>query len=868
MPRLRTLLFLALIPAVIAAVLVVRRESERADRKKYDLAEEVPLELDDTVIKKTISRLGTGFMVWERQRNDRWEIWVKKLSGGKEKRIVPAEEGRDHFCPKISPDGRILTYMSYPKGKTAYPGHAGKPGTLWMMNLASRKRRVIAQEARSYAEDRAVSWLDKDHLCYIDGQGYSIEFNVRNGESKRLIKQPHDSFGYLVSADRKHATSGTPEFALYDPEQQIIRNQQRVGGCQPFFTMDGKWGYWMGGAGGPVNKMRLATREIGQVLQRDDERLHGKRNYVYFPMVSPCQRLLAFAASPDKHDHFTADYDIYITHVHPQNFEIIGIPTRYTKFKGVDRFPDVFRRELPLGTHYVEGRTEMKFKIPTQFAGEDWQWYMTGRFKAEGRVITRVFERPGEYWVEARSGTQKLRGYVNVQPPRAPHVDGSRREGKDGIIVDFDEPVETDGASVTLAGGQVIKDWKVVNEGYAISLTLPQGTPEMAEVVLEGFRDRAQQPNRMAKAMVSVPSVAWPASDEGMVFVWENVKGRTALPNGTPCEVVPSGLAFWSDHGAMKMRGGWFDAPKAGELVSASCMKSNEVTVEMIITPQPMPNDKELHPIFSLANSEQQRNLTIGQRGKRLFLLMRTPETGADKPMEETQLAAVDSNQPHHLVIAYRKDRLSVWIDGTSAWTRSRIRGDLSNWGDMKLRFGASAEGTHAWRGMIDRVVVYDRCLSDEEIAQHSNSSIVAESKRDPLKEWKVVAKLVEASPVPSLQEFQPYTEALVRHLYEVISVREGGPLPGKQIAVSHWVWLGAQPLDAQQLKVGDTVELSLHREEEHAELKNLFVKDELIEGLAADRYHDVADWDDKIKKVQAHLVPGADKAVAKLVPQ
>ena len=105
---------------------------------------------------------------------------------------------------------------------------------------------------------------------------------------------------------------------------------------------------------------------------------------------------------------------------------------------------------------------------------------------------------------------------------------------------------------------------------------------------------------------------------------------------------------------------------------------------------------------------------------------------------------------------------------------------------------------------------------------------------------------------MPPLQEFQPYTAALVRHLYEVQEVKEGTPLPSKQIAVSHWIWLDSQALSTQHLKVGDTVHLTLHREEEHAELKSLFVKDELLEGLGADRFHDATDWDVEIMKTSS----------------
>lgn len=817
--------------------------------REDEVAEVVPLNLDESLIKKTIARLGNGYLVWERFRNNNWEIWTKKLNGGREKRLVPGEAGRDHFCPKVSPDGRRLAYMSFPNGTTPYPAHAGKTGALWVMQVSNRKRKLIAKEARSYAEDRAVTWMDATRFCYIDGQGYSTEYNLDTGKSRRLTRYAHDSFGYLMSSDMKHASSGVPEFARYDPEQQVIRHQQRMGGCQPYFTQDAQWGFWMGGAGGPLNKMRLATREVGQVLVRDDPRLHGKRNYVYFPMVSPCQRLLAFAASPDKHDHFEADYDIYVAHLHPQHFEIIGNPIRYTKFHGCDRFPDVFRKELPLGTHYVEGETEMEFILPKEFKGDNWHWHITGKFEAEGRSVKRLFAKAGEYFVDAKRGNTRVRGYVNVRAASPPKVQGVRRQGKDTIIIDFDEPVVPTQGVVKLADGTVLRDWQAIDDGFALSVPLPAGTADDATLTIEGFLDRAQKPNRMEQTEITVPSTAWPASDEGMVFVWENVDGRTKLPNGNPCEVKPVGLSFFNEHGAMKLRGGWFDAPDAGELVSSSCMKTHEVTVEMIVTPQPETRDKELHNIVTIANDAEHRNLTIGQRGSRLAMWLRTPENGPSGNVEESHLAMVDNNQPHHLVVAYKKDKLSVWVDGSEVLNRSRIRGDFSNWENMKLRFGAGMDGSHPWRGLIDRVVIYDRCLADVEIAQHSNSSIVAESKRNPVTQWKVVAKLIEASTTPTLQEFQPYTEALTRHLYEVVEVKEGSPLPNKQIAVSHWTWLNAQPLPAQKLKLGDTVELTLHKEEAHDELKALFVKDELIEGLTADRFHDAGDWDMEITK-------------------
>ncbi|MEZ0390468.1 MAG: LamG-like jellyroll fold domain-containing protein, partial [Verrucomicrobium sp.] len=605
--------------------------------------------------------------------------------------------------------------------------------------------------------------------------------------------------------------------------------------------------------GGPVNKMRLATREITQVLQKDDKRLNDKRNYIYFPMVSPCRRLIAFAASPDSHDHFEANYDLYVAHINPELMEIIGNPVRYTTFKGTDRYPDVFREELPLGSQYVEGPTEITFD-----AGEKgtWHWHITGGADYDGRTIKHAFQKPGEYWIEAQTepSGEKRRGYVFVSPSAPPLVEGSRREGKDGIVVDFDEEVESSQAVVKLGNGKPVQSWQLMEGNLSLSVKLPPEAREEESLVIEGFRDKAQMPNRMASTSLRVPLAAWPSSDEGLVFVWENVKGLTKLPNGNPCTVVPQGLAFWDERGAMKLRGGWFDAPEAGELVSSECRKTHEVSLELVLTPQGNIKDKEDRRILSLANNHLERNLMIGQRGPRLFLWMRTPENGPGGNLEETFLAVVQKDYPHHLVMAYGKDKLTVFVDGQQVYARNRIKGDFSNWEQMKMRFGASMEGTHSWRGMIERVLIFNRKLSDEEVSQHANSSIVMSGKRLPMKEAVVMARLVKASPVPPLQEFQPYTEALVRNLYEITEVVEGGGngptqldlKPRQQVTVTQWSWMGAQALASQSLKVGDVQQLRLHRSEDHRELESLFVKDSLNADFDAEALHDAGEWMEK----------------------
>ena len=114
-----------------------------------------------------------------------------------------------------------------------------------------------------------------------------------------------------------------------------------LGGCEPYFSHDGRWGYWMPGAGGPIDRIDLATGEVSTLVHKNDPRL-GERGYLYFPMVSRDGRLLAFGASAGEHDHFRSDYDIFVFPTDPETLEIVGPPIRLTDDPATDRYPDVF----------------------------------------------------------------------------------------------------------------------------------------------------------------------------------------------------------------------------------------------------------------------------------------------------------------------------------------------------------------------------------------------------------------------------------------------------------------------------------------------------------------------------------------------
>src|SRR5687768_15705427 len=87
-------------------------------------------------------------------------------------------------------------------------------------------------------------------------------------------------------------------------------------------------------------------------------------------MLSSDQRLLAFAASAGEHDHWRADYDVYLVETDPERLEAVGRAVRVAPHPATDRFPDVWVAPQPLGVHSGEAPLTVRLAAGPPRSGE------------------------------------------------------------------------------------------------------------------------------------------------------------------------------------------------------------------------------------------------------------------------------------------------------------------------------------------------------------------------------------------------------------------------------------------------------------------------------------------------------------------
>ncbi len=773
---------------------------------------------------------GQGFVVWESNRTGAWRLWIRDLDGSPPRQLTTEEDDRQHCCPHVSPDGQRLVYLRLPRGQAGYP-ESGAAGPMHLLDLDSGDDRVIAGEARTYFEHRAAVWRSASELIYIDAGGFTRSLDVVTGNGRQLTDRAEARHGWLINSRLTHATTGRPSFSTYDAGARRVEPATVLGGCQPYFSHDGRWGIWVAGAGGPIRALELASRRSIEILAKSDPRLPAGQGYLYFPMLSHDSTLLAVAASPDQRDHQSSNYDVFVAAVDPDTLEVLGDAWRATSDQASDRFPEVWARPFALGRHFGEAPLSVTFTAP---GGGDWRWSFGDGTEHTGTRAEHTFEQAGSYPVAATRGPDVLRGFVRVRPAKPPQVAGVALRRDREVVVQFDETVDLQAAEAAFESGLVIERLEPGDDGRSLIVNLAAGLDTLETLRLDGVSDRAQRPNAMPPAKLEVAPPLWPADRRGLLFLWDSGDAANEIEDSETGRFRTSlltarGRAWLDRNHAMELDGGFFFAADDSVLgVLAGCRRTNELTLEATLTPRD-PSTPAMARIVSFSSGLRSRNFTLGQQGDRLVLRLRTATTGQNADRPQLDLGRLEAGRPAHVLVTYTPGRLLAWVDGAKTLDTDAVQDGFFHWKARPLVFGNEWQAERPWYGTLEAIAVYDRALGEEEALESHRRAKRRIAERPPVATIRLRATLIGRSRTPSLQEIAPYREALAVFEYRIEEV-VAGELTGSLVRVAHRVLADGEALPVSRRPEGRSYALEVESFFDQPQLESLYLSNTLPE--------------------------------------
>jgi hypothetical protein len=383
------------------------------------------------------------------------------------------------------------------------------------------------------------------------------------------------------------------------------------------------------------------------------------------------------------------------------------------------------------------------------------------------------------------------------------------------------------GGQIDIHLGRFNRDFTAVGDWVNISRS--DNAEFYPDVWIEGgdrYQSALSRPDADSPLEQELPPLSdrWPASEEGLIFLWENNRSgnRAVTPGrlGREALAVASGESRFGPHNEMWLQRGSVRIDGFDEAINRAIKKSNAFTVEFVMTSA---NARQFGPRRLIALSVDRRDLNfyVGQNSDRLVFRLRTSETGPRG--EEVELGVIEADRPYHVVVSFARGVLSCHIDGRQVLQSPQFTGDLSDWNDRaQLLFGDEWQGVdRQWNGLLEGVAIYDRKISEDEIAKKSDLYAAKLAQRPAPEITEVEVELVRRHEPPALEDIAPYRRALVLNLYRVIGESPAADENG-EVRVAEWILLDGQEPEANKpLRPGMRRQMRLERFENHPELES-----------------------------------------------
>ena len=163
--------------------------------------------------------------------------------------------------------------------------------------------------------------------------------------------------------------------------------------------------------------------------------------------------------------------------------------------------------------------------------------------------------------------------------------------------------------------------------------------------------------------------------------------------------------------------------------------RSGSITLEAWVKPA---NDRQKGParIISLSANSSQRNVTVGQEGKKYEVRLRTTATSTNGIPSITSPNNTAKTVLTHVV--YTRDATGtarVYVNGRQQ-TSQKVSGKLSNWSkNFRLILANEMTGDRPWLGEYHLVAVYSRALTVKEVVQNFRAGAASKLSKVESKE-------------------------------------------------------------------------------------------------------------------------------------
>ncbi len=214
---------------------------------------------------------------------------------------------------------------------------------------------------------------------------------------------------------------------------------------------------------------------------------------------------------------------------------------------------------------------------------------------------------------------------------------------------------------------------------------------------------------------IAIKLPQWPVERSRAIYLLEGHDKQQLVRNpqtgnfrDTPLE--PQGVVSITKRQSLRLSGGSFTAPEAGEFVTSLIRSSGSFAVEIALVPQTAGGGGTL---LTLGPTERP-SVQLRQEGARL--LARVAADG-EKTIE-MNLGEVAQGQRVHLVLSGRNGAVAGFVGGVQTADQSDVLLDTATWTSGPLTLGGGTDAEDSWRGEIVRLAIFAHFMDAEEARQ------------------------------------------------------------------------------------------------------------------------------------------------------